>query len=178
MLTDIEPITDADVVLDWGLAEAAKPEMQLDSQIVSRVRTKAETKEDRIVITQRISECRAMLLGFFAQHPVRWHKATIQVAEIGQIRVIRYFEVDHGSHIKTIADVAEHLSELYSIPNFRREEMRGFPIFATTHLHAPLCLIEGTHRCRELLREQGGAPNVRVLIGECPRIIEWHQWPL
>ena len=102
MLTDIEPITDADVVLDWGLAEAAKPEMQLDSQIVSRVRAKAETKEDRIVITQRISEYRAMLLGFFAQHPVRWHKATIQVAEIGQIRVIRYFEVVHGSTLRQL----------------------------------------------------------------------------
>lgn len=177
MLTDPEPITEADVVLDWGLAEAAKPEMRLDPALVNRVRTRTETAEDRAKIVRQIKEHRAVLLKFFSTHSVRWYQATTPVKNIGGARVIRYFEAVHGSHIKTIADVAEHLSALYSIPNFRRVEMRGGPMFVTTHLTAPLCLIEGTHRCCELLRDQGVTPAVRVVVGECPRIAEWFQWP-
>lgn len=177
MLTDLETISWADMLLDWGLAEAAKREMDLTPAIVGRVREGIETKEDHVEIVRHITKHRARLLDFFARHPVQWYKARIPLKAIGEISVIRYFQHKHGSHIRTIADVAEHLSELYSIPNFRREQMRGCPLFVTTRLHSPLCLIEGTHRCRELLREQDGAPNVRVLIGECPRIMEWHQWP-
>ena len=164
-------------MLDWGLAEAAKPEMKLSPDIIGRVRAKTETAQDHAEIVRQIRQYRAPLLEFFAKHPVQWYQATIPVKAIGEIRVIRYFEVIHGSHVKTIADVAEHLSEVYSILDFRRDDMRGYPMFVTTHLHAPLCLIEGTHRCRELLRENGGSPTVRVIVGECPGIAEWHQWP-
>lgn len=177
MLTDLRPITQDEMLLDWGLAEVAKPEMGFDAAVVSRVRAKAETREDQNELVRRIKLHRAPLLNFFSTHPVQWFAGNLSTAVIGQISVIRYFQLRYGPHIKTMADVAQYLPDKYSIQNFHHDEMRGRPIFVAQRRHDPLHLLEGTHRCCEILLRPSGASSLRVVFGECPLISEWDFWP-
>jgi len=182
MLTNLKSISEDEMLLDWGMAEAkTRCAELLGTTLADRiVDGEIPSNDDRLAIIRAIINRRAPLLQFFLRKPVRWCKADFPLHELSQAHLIRYFEsVDPFKKLKTVGELAGMVSD-YKIKGFDPKKVRGHPILVAPYLDGPWCLIEGTTRSCEYLRRNmeplDGRNTIPVIVGIYPKVTEWLQW--
>ena len=174
MLTITAHISTDEMLLDWGIAEAeTRCASYLHPDTLSRIRAKeALTPADRATLIAIIRQIRQPLLDFGIDPPTTWHSAKLQVADLGGIRLIRYFSVQR------LADLAA-TDNPYTRRDFTPSKARGRPIFVGPTLEGPWNLLEGTHRCCGMIKtglSNGQQDQLDVIVGVCPSVTRWHFW--
>jgi len=175
MLLNVRPVSVQEVLLDWGSAEATSPRFRNwdRADVIAKLRNKAPLEEaDRAAIVKAIRCVRAPLLDYFFQKPTIWFEADMPVNLLDAIWSDIFFQSD-----STLADIASRRPDI-KIDGFRLEAMSGRSILVGPSLNGPWILIEGVHRCVEILRMAPAAqPNaIRVLVGVCQSITSWVRW--
>lgn len=181
MLSNTHRINEADMLLDWGRAEAdsyiRRSECPLPPDIEARAVSGVELSEpERLLVIARITVVRSWMLGGLISVGLDWYTADLPAAELANVRVI---DITDFSGWKTIGELAEHRPNIYK-PSFDQTKMRGHPIVVAPSQTGPVLLIEGTTRSCELLRLhklgklRGDA--IRVIAGVGAPVPMWWRW--
>jgi hypothetical protein len=179
MLSNVRPIAEREMLLSWAHAEAGN---QLQNCVDAAVRRKALDgstlgENDIAQLVRAAAFVRSPLLDFFRLHETHWFTADFPAAELGAVRVVNFFARDSPS--RTLAELAQRRPEIGAF-KFDASITKGRPIFVAPAASGPWCLMEGTHRCCSILRENaGGAPSINsvpIIAGICAVAAEWPWW--
>lgn len=125
-----------------------------------------------------IRHYREPMLGFLLKNEVKWFEGELDVDAIGGVRLISWFEQPQFANARTIAELLDSpAGATYSKLDFNIGAMRGRPLAVAPGLQGPYTLIEGTHRCCEIVRlvRRGEVGTLRIpfVVGVCPNIHEY-----
>ena len=180
MLKDVQPITEREMLLDWGRAEAdtyvrngwpLPPELE-QRAIAGDVLSRADERQ----IIARITTVRAGMICGLLHVDLDWGYAEIGVSDLSKVGVV---DIPEFRSATTIEELAERLPEMRK-ENFDPTRMRGHPIIIGPSVNGPFQLIEGTTRSCEILRmhRAGRFPSthVRGVAGVGDAVQQWFRW--
>jgi restriction system protein len=118
------------------------------------------------------------MIGFFMRNPTTWLEGVFPVDAIGSLRLTSWFEQPGYANARTIDELLDSIGGAhYAKLDFRIDNMRGRPVIVAPERDGPYMLIEGTHRCCEIVRlARRGEVPVAVLpfvLGVCPNIHDY-----
>lgn len=133
-------------------------------------------ERERLIV--HICQHREPMLGFLLKNQTSWFEGAFDVEAIPALRLTRWFEQPAFSSARTIHELLETLGGAsYAKLDFRLDAMRGRPIIVADNLGGPYCLIEGTHRCCEIVRlaRRGEVPTETLpfVLGVCSSIQDY-----
>jgi hypothetical protein len=134
--------------------------------------------QSREELRAHICRIREPMIGFFLRNPTTWVEGTFDVEAIGSLRVTSWFEQPGYANARTIDELLESVGGAsYAKLDFRIEAMRGRPIIVGPDMDGPYCVIEGSHRCCEIVRlaRRGEVPTrtLPFVLGICPDVHEY-----
>jgi len=179
LLSDPRQIEQDDVLYDYALAELLEPRHNYPgAEAMAKVVARGPTPAERQGIIRAICAYREPMLGFLLRNNTRWFEARLSVDELATVRLTSWFEQPKYQTARTIDGLlrAPGASD-YTLPGFSLDAIRGHVILVAPDLSGPLCLIEGTSRCCEIVRRRRSgeiaATHLSVFVGICENISEY-----
>lgn len=167
----ITSIASLDDVLDtWVLSEAPRLDKWLSAEMIDRLVSGAADENDRRLARYALFMRRRPVLTPYLSYPTRWY--LIRQATAGLRDMRSYLFLDEG--YETLGELADRRLDM-TIPNFDANEVRGMPVFVRASSTEPVYLLEGAHRCCEMIRQRSVryVPSyLMAYLGLCPRLGE------
>ena len=162
------------MLLDWGVAEVTTPRFAdwPRADVIAKVRIGIPLNaEESEALVQAVWQKRQPMLGYFFKNSTTWVRADFPMNRLGMIRSDIWFQADD-----TLARVAANRSDV-RIEAFSIEAMLGRPIIVGPNANGPWSLIEGTHRCAEILRMSPASQpaSIPIIAGLCEKIGDWER---
>jgi hypothetical protein len=159
-----------DAMLDnWAKAELSHLAHRLPAETIGRYELGRETPFDKQIARYALFIRRRPVLIPFLAHETSWFNASLDVRALAETRS---YLVDDERHV-TLGELARGGG--YNIPDFDPSLMRGFLIIVAARADGPWYLLEGTHRCVELLRTHVSGRTIgsaAVIAGLCAQLGE------
>lgn len=171
-LTNRRPTTFEAMLDSWADAKSwNRLAIGLPVDTVQRFVDRRPTGEDLVLARCAVMYCRGPILAPFLPRPTQWFNATINVDGLPEVSTVAFFRNDG---YLTLADLVDRHPDM-TIQGFDPANARGRPILVSVDGNAPWYLIEGGHRCCEIIRRRRAGnfgATLPVIIGVCPRARE------
>ncbi|MFQ5962076.1 MAG: hypothetical protein ACE5MG_11835 [Candidatus Methylomirabilales bacterium] len=180
------PITEAQAIREWGLAEIVSDKLETGSApglepLRARVRSvsRHELTEAQWGALERLARLfRAPMLDPLAALRPEWYEGEITVEELLGARIIAYPPFVQNAPSRRLDDFCGPPHG--TVPEFDRAVMNARPIILGLSISGPWCLVEGYGRCCRAIRDhRAGRFDERpipVIAGVTPRATEWSWW--
>jgi hypothetical protein len=180
MPANLRPFTQNEMLLVWADSEIEEARFNIWPQVRyyrERLRLRpnepyTDFEKNELISALVTNPDRRGLVKWVLANPTEWHVADFTLDELSQVRADYYWLVNFRA--KTVRDISLLPSRIGK-QDFERNRMRGRPVVVGPNRSGDLMLIDGAHRCSEILRMQppGRPLSIEVIVGVCPTITSW-----
>ncbi len=182
-VTNRQPTTFDGMLDSWVEAEVASRlskmafqdrTLLLARETVQRFADGQPTPWDRQVARGALFHGRGAMVLPFLSRPSEWFEAVMNTDGLVDVSAAMYFR---AKGYVTLGDLTDRHPGMH-IEGFDPALSRGRPILVSVDGNAPWYLIEGAHRCCEIIRRRRDGrygETLEVLVGVCPRAREMVQ---
>lgn len=164
------PVSFDDVLDDWARAELDHIAQWLDPDAVARIRNDMPKISDSRMARLAIFLRRRPVLLPFLSRPTDWYAGRIESSKLEFLNTYLF----HDEGYNTVGDLTRRHPNM-TIADFDPAKTRGRPVVVCSSPSEAVYLIEGTHRCCEMVclhRPGYFEAEMPVLVGVCSRLDE------
>jgi hypothetical protein len=172
-ITNQQPTTFDAMLESWAAAEAdSRLGPLLPPEALRRLVGRTPTPEDLKLSRYAVMYVRGPMLAPFLPLPAEWFDADINVDGLAEVSTPLFWR---QQGFATLGELTDGRPDVTVDGGFDLDRVRGRPVLVSVDGDAPWYLIEGGHRCCEIIRLRRAGKfgdALPVIVGVCPRARE------